>query len=823
MVVDPGSPTAPTNPPEDGDTIRLGPSQGGTGANVVTPDQLQLDAANQLYLKKVYPGAAAEYEKYLGQYADAPAADRQSALWFMAECYRQLKRSSAAQSTYEQLLSKYDEGQFVGPASYQLADLYFEGKNYKAALPLFQRAASLLKPADALSARYYEALCLENLERRDETKEVYGNLIAVPDPNPYRELARIKLASLAALQKRPNEALAQYEALSKESTKPALRAEATIKAGLLARQLDQNDKAADYLERGSQLPAAGAALVTTAQVELLHLYYETNQPKRLITAYNRYARQLPEDRRPEAMLMAGNALRQQGRHQEAREIYDLILREAPNSPQVPDARYQRVLSLYAAKDPNFVREADDFLLLSSDPTKGDQVKLMKADTLFDKGDYAAAGVAYSILDGTNTLPAKYRVEIAYRLPYAYVQSNQAEKAVAAFGRFLKNYPESPLVPKALAQRALAFAQLKSYDSALSDFSRLIDDYPQARERELALQQKALLLGQREDARGMADTFRTLLREYPKTDFAGQARYYLGTAAYEAKDFANARTEFEAAAKVSAKEYGPRAALRVILCNYQLQDKTRLATDLDGYRRARFSPEPPAQVLRWLGERQMDDKNFADAEANLALAAASPSDDAPDTFLKLARCRLLLKRPEPALAAAESFLKKIGSADPGARANGLLAQGEAQLALKRFDDAQKSAEEAQTPSTRRTYERPRTTARRRRRLRPRPVRSRREGLQRPGDSHGRSRRHPPSPPPRRRRLRQGRQAHPGGGCLAGTPRPFSRISPRRAALSSSPPPRGLPRPAFSAPGNPRAHFPRIMGSFPPSHFLPPHVR
>ena len=211
---------------------------------------------------------------------------------------------------------------------------------------------------------------------------------------------------------------------------------------------------------------------------------------------------------------------------------------------------------------------------------------------------------------------------------------------------------------------------------------------------MALQQKALLLGQREDARGMADTFRALLREYPKTDSAGQARYYLGTAAYEAKDFANARTEFESAAKASSKEYGPRAALRVILCDYQLQDSARLATDLDAYRRAKFTPEPPAQIFRWLGERQMDAKDYANAEGNLALAAASPTDDAPDTSLKLARCRLLLKRPEPALAAAESFLKKAETADPGARANGLLVQGEAQLALKRFDDAQKSAEEAQ---------------------------------------------------------------------------------------------------------------------------------
>ena len=54
-----------------------------------------------------------------------------------------------------------------------------------------------------------------------------------------------------------------------------------------------------------------------------------------------------------------------------------------------------------------------------------------------------------------------------------------------------------------------------------------------------MQQKALILGQQDNPKGMSDTFKQLLKEFPKSSVAAQAQFYIGKAAFDAKDYKNA--------------------------------------------------------------------------------------------------------------------------------------------------------------------------------------------------------------------------------------------------------------------------------------------
>ncbi len=693
--VSPDAATAGNSPSPDGtdnnDDIRIAPQS--PGGPTVSPEQAQFNLANDFYIRKQYAQAAPEYERYLGKYPDG--AQRQAAYWWLAESYRTLGRPAPARSAYQNLLAAYKEGEYVGPANFRLAVLNFEAKDYTGALPLFQRSATMAKTDDVrLSSRYFEALCLEQLDRRDETAEVYEEVLGITANNPYRDDARLALGRLAIAQKHPNEALKQYEALSREATKPAVQAESALKAGLLAKDLGQFETAGTLLNRASTLPAASATVRADAQLAQFHLLYDTNKFQRLLDTYNAAKNSLPDSIQAEAMLMAGNAQRQLGAHTSARQIYDELLSQFPRSPQAAEARYQRIISLYASNDANFVREADEYLLINSDPTKGDQVRLMKADSLFTRKDYPAAATAYAALDTAGNLPAKYKAEAAYRLGYCYAQARQPEKTAAAFTQFIKNFPEHPFIPKALVQRAVAYQQLKNYQSALQDFNLVIDDYRQAKEREVALQQKALILGQQENEHGMADTFRTLIKEYPRSEAAGLANFYIGRSLFDAKDYTGALAAYQAARKADPKEYGAKATLPVILCEYQLQQKSSLASEIDSYQKAKAQPGVPAEILRWLGEQYLDDKNYNAAEPLLGMAAASPTNKSPDTWLVLARTRLKLSRWDTAFDASRHYLEAV-PAEPAVRAQGLLAQGDAQLGLRQFDNAQKSVDETLT--------------------------------------------------------------------------------------------------------------------------------
>ena len=72
-------------------------------------------------------------------------------------------------------------------------------------------------------------------------------------------------------------------------------------------------------------------------------------------------------------------------------------------------------------------------------------------------------------------------------------------------------------------------------------------------KEAALQQKALILGQEDNSKGMSDAFKQLLKEFPKTTVAAQANYYIGKAAFEAKDYKVAKSEDFRAARKAAEE------------------------------------------------------------------------------------------------------------------------------------------------------------------------------------------------------------------------------------------------------------------------------
>src|SRR5437763_5184158 len=230
------------------------------------PDQRQLEYANALFTRKLYDLAIPEYQKYLDDYPGR--SGRANAYFSLGECYRNLSRSSNARTNFQKVLNDYGDSEFAGPAAYALAETAFTQKDYAAALPLFHRSAAKSKEsAVALSARYFEARCLEVLGRKEEASDIYLEVAEAGNPNPYREDSRWTAASILVGRGRKLDALKQYEALSNETQKPALKAESAVRGGMIALDLGQADqgkvdkamvdRATTLLQKGRALPEAG--------------------------------------------------------------------------------------------------------------------------------------------------------------------------------------------------------------------------------------------------------------------------------------------------------------------------------------------------------------------------------------------------------------------------------------------------------------------------------------------------------------------------------------------------------------------------------------
>jgi len=662
-------------------------------------DQRQLDYANALFTRKLYDLAIPEYQKYLDDYPGRPG--RANAYFSLGECYRNLNRVSSARTNLQKVLNDYGDSEFAAPAAYALAEIAFADKDYATALPLFHRSAGKSKePAVALSARYFEARCLEALGRKDEAANIYAGVAESGDPNPYREDARVTAASIFAARGRKVDALKQYEALANEAQKPALKAESAVRGGMIALELVQSDKgkldksmvdrATALLQKGRTMPEAGK-FRAIAQAGLRRLQYQTGQYAQLLADYKKELGTLPEGAQAEVLLLAANSERQLGHSKEAEALYRDIIAKYPDREEAKDAAYQRLINVYNT-DPSALNAAvDEFLATNPTGERADQAKLLKAEALYKQQNYTEAASIYGELRGSQLSP-KLRAEAAYKLGLCHVQTKNVPGVIEAFTYYIQTFPDSPEIPAAMGQRALAYEQSKNYSAALNELNIILAKYPKAREREATLQLKALILGQQENTKGMVDTFRQLLKEFPKSSVAAQAQYYIGKAAFEAKDYKTALTALNTARQLNKEQYYNLASLRIILCQFYLKNQAALTKEVNDFMASSPSANVPPEVLEWLGIQYYNEKNFQAAEKYLnALSKIdNPGKVKPDYLFYLGDAATKLKN---VAEADDAFSKYLQTAkDPAGKAKVLLALGAVKISAHKPDDAQKIAEE-----------------------------------------------------------------------------------------------------------------------------------
>ena len=155
--------------------------------------------------------------------------------------------------------------------------------------------------------------------------------------------------------------------------------------------------------------------------------------------YQRSKDQVPEEVRPEMMLLAGNSQRQLGHFKEAQTIYQQIIQKYPGRDEAKDARYQRLIGLYNSNDPTLRAEIDEFINDNPEGERGDQANLLKAEWLYKEKDFATAATVYAGLRDSKLSP-KLRAESSFKLGWCYVQTKQRTRRSMPSLIFSRRFP-----------------------------------------------------------------------------------------------------------------------------------------------------------------------------------------------------------------------------------------------------------------------------------------------------------------------------------------------------------------------------------------------
>jgi TolA-binding protein len=685
----PAEPDAKTRDAAEQDEIRLTPGQG-PDAQSADPARAELAIADGLYIRKLYDLAAPEYEKYLGQFSTD--SGRPSAMYRLADCYANLGQEQPALNTYRMLIDEVGTGEFVGSAAFRLGSREFDKKNFQEAAPLYQKAyVNAKSPEIKLTARYYQAKCLELTGKKADAGAAYEDVAKVTGKNPYRDAARLSLAYFALENNQKQQAFDLFDQLGNDASKPAVKAEALTRAGILAADLKHKDKA-DQLFKGAIALNAEGKWKQIAELEEMKLQYEGDKFSQVLDSYAKSANSLGDETRPSVMLLVANSYRQLGKQQKALELYNQLIHIYSNTPEAYDARYQRLVSLDAIKDPSLVAEVDSYLATGPNRDRADKAKLLKAQTLFQQKRFEPAARLY--LELTNSsLADPYKADCFYAAGFSFLQMNDNQSAIHAFTGLIDKFPKHQMTSKALLKRALLYQEAKNLPAAINDFNKIIANYPASAETETALLQKGLTLGQLADYQQMTTVFRELLKDYPNSTGAAQANYWIGWASFEAKHYQEAIAPLIKARELNADEFAERTTLRLILCYQNLHKKQEAAKEVDGF--IEKDPQRVSMVLdvcRWLGSEFYNENNFAQAAKYLGLMVKNTDPVKIDKSISLSYAKSLneLKNYHDAIDAINHYLGQ--ATDPAERAQGFLVLSSAQLGANDLDEATKSAEQ-----------------------------------------------------------------------------------------------------------------------------------
>lgn len=293
---------------------------------------------------------------------------------------------------------------------------------------------------------------------------------------------------------------------------------------------------------------------------------------------------------------------------------------------------------------------------------------------------------------------------------ANFQTNgELQLAIEAWQKFLQNYPNDALAPKAAHYLGVCYMQLAEpdYRAAAKAFQQALKDKSyDLREESLSNLGWCLYAAgsqpQAEDAetlRASLTAYGQLLKEYPGSRFADRALFYMGEARYALDQPREAIKMYDALLNSSA---GEKSALRcdaMYARGLAFEDLNELDKAVEAYRQmlASCADDPLAAAVRLqLADVLVLQEKYPEAEQLFAEAIAAGGEEKARSIYRRAFVLTRMDRAEEAARAYESLIEEFPESPYAA--NALLAAAQSFYRAGRMEEARQRFEQVVAAQT-----------------------------------------------------------------------------------------------------------------------------
>jgi tetratricopeptide (TPR) repeat protein len=646
------------------------------------------------------------FEDYITRFPDHPNAEPASL--YLGQGLYQTGRIDEAKRCFHTLLTHYKKGIWVSAAAYTLAYDHLGKKEYALAAPLFVRfAENAGNPESAVRGNFFAATCYSQLGQDRQAADLFRKVIADPAAALYSAQSKVALGGLLLKSGKPDEALPLFEAVAQSQATPALRGEAALKAALTATKLGQLDLADKYLKLIAITPGM-EAYRADAVVALMANSFSKKDYRGVMDVYRKSGvdindlADLPpgsaaserDDKKAERLMLAGRSCFQLKLPTEALRLFRQIERTLPAQEDLAfQAAYYRLLCFYEIDGEHLPDQVDAFLQIykkghNSDPHIHTAL-LMKAESLFNRKQYAKAAPVYSDIDVT-LISENTRSGMLYNRGWCLAEAADPQGALRSLSKFIADYPKDPVFGMAIAKRAKAYRDTGEPAKAIEDYDHLIA-LKESDELSLAgWLESARIRRDEKNKPDMITRYRGLLSlgKSLSSNLTAEANYYIGWGLATTNFIPESVPYLEKSRKLEPKSFGEAAGTLLALGYFTGKNLDKLSTELDLAIHDGYAEKLPVQSLQWAGREAYFAGKHPAAARYLGFISNpdEPRESPKEVWRYLTKSLLEIGKPDEALKTIENVITIEDN--PTQKADALLDKGRALIALKHDEDARK---------------------------------------------------------------------------------------------------------------------------------------